>query len=207
MIIFMSDILCVTNRSLCRGDFLERIRKIAACHPCGIILREKDLSEQEYKSFAVPVLSICSEYNTPCILHNFYRSASELGARSVHLPLTVLRKISGEEKKTFITIGVSCHSVEDAIEAESLGCTYITAGHIFDTECKKGLPGRGLEFIRKICNAVSVPIYGIGGINGENIDLVRNSGVSGVCIMSGIMQCDDVGAYLGNLTTNPRSIN
>ena len=50
-------------------------------------------------------------------------------------------------------------------------------------------------------------VYGIGGINEENIDLVRNSGVSGVCIMSGIMQCDDVGAYLGNLTETSRSIN
>ncbi len=203
----MSDILCVTNRKLCHNDFLERIREIAINRPKAIILREKDLSEFEYKFLASDVLSICSEYNIMCILHNFYKIAEELGVGAIHLPLAALRNINDEHKKLFTTIGVSCHSVEDALEAESLGCTYITAGHIFDTECKKGLPGRGLEFIRKICNAVSVPVYGIGGINEENIDLVRNSGVSGVCIMSGIMQCDDVGAYLGNLTETSRSIN
>ena len=207
MIIFMSDILCITNRKLCRGNFLDRIRGIAACHPRGIILREKDLTESEYKSLAAEVLSICSKYNTQCILHNFYEAAAELGAGAIHLPLSVLRNINDEHKKLFTTIGASCHSVEDALEAESLGCTYITAGHIFDTECKKGLPGRGIEFIGKICNSVSVPVYGIGGINEKNIDLVRNSGVGGVCIMSGIMQCDDVGVYLGNLTTTSRSIN
>ena len=69
MIICMCDILCVTNRHLCREDFLVRIEKIAAARPAGVIFREKDLTKDEYKELAVQVLKICEKYKTPCILH------------------------------------------------------------------------------------------------------------------------------------------
>ena len=87
----MSDILCVTNRKLCRDDFLERVREIAACRPRGILLREKDLPEEEYRALAAKVLEICREFGTPYILHSFYGAAAAFGAPAVHLPLHVLR--------------------------------------------------------------------------------------------------------------------
>ena len=150
MIIFMSDILCVTNRNLCREDFLQRIEKIAENRPKGIILREKDLSEEEYKTLAEKVLNCCKKYDVPCILHSFVDAAMELGAENIHLPLHILREMDEKTKETFKIIGASCHSVEEAQEAERLGCTYITAGHVFVTDCKKGLAPRGLEFLRKV---------------------------------------------------------
>lgn len=192
----MSDILCVTNRKLCRGDFLERVREIAACRPRGILLREKDLPEEEYRALAAEVLNICREFNTLCILHTFYKAAAALGAQAVHVPLPVLRTMGDAEKRAFSVLGASCHSAAEAREAESLGCTYLTAGHVFATDCKRGLPGRGLEFLRAVCNAVSVPVYGIGGIDAENAPQVRAAGADGVCVMSGVMQCADVRAYL-----------
>ena len=78
------------------------------------------------------------------------------------------------------------------MEAQALGCTYITAGHVFETDCKKGLPGRGLEFLQDVCAAVDIPVYGIGGIDADNIALVRNAGSSGACLMSSLMVSDDV---------------
>lgn len=192
MTISMSEILCITNRKLCKTDFPDRIREIAANHPSAIVLREKDLPEAAYKELASQILSICREYHTPCILHNYYEAAAELGAKAVHLPLGVLRTMKEEQKEAFTEIGTSCHSVEDALEAVSLGCTYIMAGHIFDTDCKKGLPGRGLGFLREICTSVSIPVYGIGGIDAENAKLVQDAGAKGICIMSGMMQCEDV---------------
>lgn len=196
MITSMSDILCVTNRTLCKGDFLKRIEKIASAHPAGIILREKDLSEAEYKELAEMVIKICNKYGTPCILHSFAGIAAELKCTALHLPLHILRILSDDEKAMFSTLGASCHSVEDAIEAEKLGCTYITAGHVFDTDCKKGLPGRGLDFLVKVCEEVSVPVYAIGGIRADNIADVRNAGAAGACVMSGSMVCKDVRKYL-----------
>ena len=85
-------------------------------------------------------------------------------------------------------IGTSIHSVEDAIFAESHGADYITAGHIFTTDCKKGLPGRGIEWLKTVCDAVSIPVYAIGGISDANAGELSDCGISGYCMMSASMQ-------------------
>ena len=175
---------------------MSRIGSIASAQPKGIILREKDLPASEYKSLAEAVLEICHKYNTPCILHSFADTAIELGAAALHLPLPILRELPTNKKSRFTTLGASCHSPEEAIEAESLGCTYITAGHVFDTDCKKGLPGRGLEFLKQVCDSVTVPVYGIGGIGRENAAQAINAGAKGVCVMSGAMTCSNPQEYL-----------
>lgn len=192
MIMCMSDILCVTNRTLCREDFLTRIERIAACHPAGIILREKDMKPEKYKELAVSVMGICEQHSVKCILHSFADIAISLQAEAIHLPLHLLRVMQQEQKAHFSVLGSSCHSVEDALEAQALGCTYITAGHIFETDCKKGLPGRGPEFLRNVCAAVDIPVYGIGGIDPRNIAFVRDAGASGACLMSSLMVSGDV---------------
>ena len=196
MIMYMSDILCVTNRTLCREDFLTRLARIAACHPAGIILREKDLSPDEYHALAAQVMELCEQYGVPCILHSFVDAALELRADAIHLPLHILREMTPEQKSQFRTIGASCHSVEDAMEAQRLGCTYITAGHVFETDCKKDLPGRGLAFLKAVCESVSIPVYAIGGISAGNLRSVRGAGAKGACIMSGLMRCEDPAAHL-----------
>lgn len=195
----MFDILCFTNRKLCREDFLLRIKKIAQAHPNGIILREKDLMEPEYMSLAKDVIEICEKYNATCILHNFVGVAKELNCKALHLPLNIFLTLSDEDKKDFSILGVSCHSAEDAIMAEKLGATYITAGHIFETDCKKGIKGRGLEFLQNVCKSVQIPVYAIGGITAQNIGEVKKSGACGVCVMSSMMKCENVEKYLGEL--------
>ena len=85
-------------------------------------------------------------------------------------------------------IGTSIHSVEDAIFAESHGADYITAGHIFTTDCKKGLPGRGIEWLKTVCDAVSIPVYAIGGISDANAGELSDCEISGYCMMSASMQ-------------------
>ena len=198
MIMCMSEILCVTNRTLCREDFLTRIERIAACHPAGIILREKDMKPEDYKELAAAVMELCDRYDVPCILHSFVGAALELRADAIHLPLHILREMASEQKAQFRTIGASCHSVEEAEEAQRLGCTYITAGHIFETDCKKNLPGRGLDFLKAVCASVSIPVYAIGGISTDNIASVRGAGAKGACVMSGLMRCEDPKTYLAS---------
>ena len=192
----MSDILCVTNRKLCRDDFMIRIRRIAQACPAGIILREKDLDSAEYEELGAEVIRICGEYDVPCILHSFPDVAEALGVTALHLPMPVLRQLPEDCRSGYEILGASCHSAEEAQEAEALGCTYITAGHIFETDCKKGLAGRGLEFLKEVCDAVGIPVYGIGGIGPDNVVEIRKAGSSGGCIMSGLMKCKDPEAYL-----------
>ena len=191
MITSMSDIICVTSRSLCSGDFLDQLRRIVKAEPRYVILREKDMKEEEYRELAVKAAEIFRGSETVLILHFFYKIAAEISCRAVHLPLHMLRALSDEEKSAFDLIGASCHSVEDAQEAENLGADYITAGHVFATDCKKGLPPRGIEFLSNVCESVSIPVYAIGGISPDNIDLVRQCGAAGACVMSGFMKCSD----------------
>lgn len=200
---YMSNILCVTNRTLCPEDFFVRLKKIASCRPSAVILREKDLSEKEYKELAQKTLPILEDCQVPCILHSYAKTAIELNIKSIHLPLPLLCGLTAAQKENFHTIGASCHSVKEAREAEQLGCTYITAGHIFNTACKKGLDGRGIEFLQNICQSVSIPVYAIGGITKDNIHSVIKAGAKGACIMSGLMQCDNVSDYFKDLRKGP----
>lgn len=188
----MSDLICITNRKLCSNNFSDQIEMIASAHPKAIVLREKDLSEKEYEQLARQVMQICQKHGTQCILHSFSNVATALGATAVHMPLPLLQKMTPQEKSHFQIIGASCHSLEEAKEAQDLGCTYITAGHIFLTDCKKGLPGRGLPFLEEICKTVRIPVYAIGGISSQNIESVRKTGAAGACIMSGYMRCKTV---------------
>ena len=188
----MSDLICITNRKLCSNNFSDQIEMIASAHPKAIVLREKDLSEKEYEQLARQVMQICQKHGTQCILHSFSNVAIALGAEAVHMPLPLLQKMTPQEKSHFQIIGASCHSLEEAKEAQDLGCTYIAAGHIFLTDCKKGLPGRGLPFLEEICKAVRIPVYAIGGISSQNIESVRKTGAAGACIMSGFMRCKTV---------------
>ena len=202
----MFELLCVTNRGLCRGDFLEQMERLAAAHPAGIILREKDLPPSEYRKLARAVMAVCTRYGVPCILHSFVEVARELGHTSVHLPLPVLRSLSEAERAAFPILGASCHSAADAVEAEALGCHYITAGHVFDTACKAGTPGRGLDFLREVCASVLIPVYAIGGISAENVAAVRQAGAAGACVMSGAMTCADPETYFTTMKERANEI-
>jgi len=184
----MVNELFITNRHLCQGDFLDILDRLAALHPRGIILREKDLPETEYLCLAEQALAICAKHQTQCILHSFTQAAFELRHPFIHLPMTLLRCLTEAQRRWFQVLGASCHSVEEAHEAASLGCTYLTAGHVFPTACKPGLPARGLDFLRQVCQAVSVSVYALGGITPENRSLVLSVGAAGTAVMSGALR-------------------
>ena len=79
----MSDIICVTNRLLCREDLIGRLQRLAEAGPKAIILREKDLAPAAYSALAKQALTVCGEFGVPCILHGFADIAAELGAEAL----------------------------------------------------------------------------------------------------------------------------
>ena len=194
-----SNIICITNRALCRGDYLARLAAIADAPARAIVLREKDLSEDAYAVLAAQVLAQCAGRGTPCILHAFPHTAKRLGCKRIHLPLAQLRALEAADQAAFSCTGTSVHSVEEARESVRLGASYLIAGHIFATDCKKGLPPRGLSFLQEVCAAVPAPVYAIGGIGAEHLAQVRRAGAAGACVMSGLMQCADPSAALARL--------
>lgn len=194
--------LAITNRHLCNNDFLAQIQDICTLNEknsmiksVSIVLREKDLSENDYKDLATKVLKICKKNNTECILHTYYKVARELNCKKIHLPLHVL-KSKPDVCKEFNEVGVSIHCVNEAIEAINLGATYIIAGHIFATDCKKDIPPRGLSFLSSVCSSVNIPVYAIGGILPTNAQEAINAGADGICIMSGLMTCKNPRVFI-----------
>ena len=152
------------------------------------MLREKDKSLEEYEELATKINNICEVHQVPLIINQNISVAAKLGQRNIHLSIENLRKYK-YGLLPFVQIGASVHSVDEGKEAKDLGATYLIAGHIFSTDCKKGFPPRGLPFLKEVCDSVSIPVFAIGGITTDKIKDVTMTGAKGVCIMSEAMTC------------------
>ena len=137
---------------------------------------------------------LIKEYRIDLILHQNYnlRLDNKYNIKGLHLSYNTFKSLNKNIREELIKkykkIGVSIHSIDEAKEVENLGATYIVAGHIFKTDCKKDLEPRGLKFIQELSLILTIPIFAIGGINQENSHLVINSGAFGVCMMSSLMK-------------------
>ena len=195
----------ITNRKLCENENLERqIEKIFSAYEKKIILknfeivaltlREKDLDKNKYLNLVKKIYPICKKYGIDLILHQNYdlNLDEKYNIEGIHLSYEIFKSLNKNIREKLIKkykrIGVSIHSLEEAKDVENLGATYVVAGHIFETDCKKGLEPRGLNFIKELSSILTIPIFAIGGINEENSHLVINSGAFGVCMMSSLMK-------------------
>ena len=195
----MFELVCVTNRALCGDDFAARLAALAAAGVDKIILREKDLPEGEYIALARQALAAAGDR---LVLHSFPAACVALGAPRLHVPLHQLEAQPGLRGEVYL-LGVSVHAPEESARAVSRGADYVTAGHVFATGCKRGLPGRGLDFLRATVQAAAIPVYAIGGIAADNLAAVRETGAAGACLMSGFMRCEDVKAEVERLRSVP----
>ena len=195
----------ISNRKLCENGNLERqIEKIFSTYEKKIILenfeivsltlREKDLNKNEYLKLIEEIYPICQKYKINLILHQNYdlNLDEKYKIEGLHLSYEIFKSLNKNIKEELIKkykrIGVSIHSLEEAKDVESLGASYIVAGHIFKTDCKKGLEPRGLKFVEDLSSVLTIPIFAIGGINQENSYLAIKSGAFGVCMMSSLMK-------------------
>ncbi len=181
-------ILAITNRHLCHGDFIEQIQALCQKPLDGIILREKDLSPCDYTALAKKCKKICEAYQMPLYINHFTDAALQLKCSNLQLSFSDFCVRSKQHRTAFERIAVSVHSPEEAIEAQALGADLLIAGHIYATDCKRGLPPRGLEYLSKVVHAVTIPVYAIGGIHPDNIQKTLTSGCQGVCMMSEMMK-------------------
>lgn len=175
--------IAITNRRLC-DNLVEQLYNLNKSDFDYIILREKDLTEYEYLALAQKALEVSDK---TIILHHFIDVALKLNYRKIHLSMKDLRN-NISSLKHFDIIGASSHSLEEAKEAEKLGASYITASHIFATDCKKDLEPKGLNFLKEICQNINIPVYALGGINEENAPMCIKYGAKGVCMMSQAMK-------------------
>ena len=195
----------ISNRKLCENENLEKqIEKIFSAYERKIILknfdivaltlREKDLNKNEYLKLIEKIYPICQKYKINLILHQNYdlNLDEKYDIEGIHLSYSIFKSLNQNIKaeliKKYKRIGVSIHSLEEAKEVENLGASYLVAGHIFETDCKKGLEPRGLKFVEDLSSTLSIPIFAIGGIDEKKSLSVLDGGAFSLCMMSSIMK-------------------
>lgn len=118
--------------------------------------------------------------------------AALLNTGGLHLGERSLRVSDARMLLPFgVLIGRSVHDVDGAVQAEADGADYVIAGHVFDTDSKPGVPGRGIEWLAEVSRAVEIPVIAIGGITVEQIPQVVASGASGVAVGRELLEAAD----------------
>lgn len=165
-----------------------------------IQLREKDLDEKSFLAEAKELAKLCKSYRVPFIVNDNIDIAIECCADGIHVgqedeSVSNARRRAGDK----MIIGVSAHTVEEAVKAERDGADYLGLGAVFSTSTKTDVDVMPFETLRDICRAVSIPTVAIGGISKNNIMQLAGSGIDGVAVVSAIFGADDPGAAAAEL--------
>lgn len=151
--------------------------------------REKQKERRDLYEEALRLRRLTNDYNAVFIVNDHTDIAIGVNADGVHLgqddlPLKEARRIMGK------IIGISTHSLEEALEAESGGAQYIGFGPVFHTVTKDAGTPKGIDMLRQLKKHVNIPVVAIGGINLENVRLVLDTGVDAVAVASAMLAGD-----------------
>lgn len=163
-------------------------------------LREKELDEKDFLEEAKEMAALCRSYHVPFIVNDNVDVAIACGADGVHvgqddMAASDVRARVGEN----MIIGVSAHTVGEALEAVKNGADYLGLGAVFSTSTKTDAGAMPHETLKAICDAVDVPTVAIGGISRDNLMQLAGSGVDGVAVVSAIFGAEDPGAAAAEL--------
>lgn len=184
----------VTDRSWLGTESLySQVKKAIDGGVTFVQLREKELAQEAFYKEALEIQALCREKNIPFVINDNVALAKEIDADGVHvgqedMEAGDVRSLLGPDK----IIGVSAHSVEEALLAEKRGADYLGVGAAFSTNSKKDVSCISHETIRDICQAVQIPVIAIGGINETNVEKLKGTGICGVAVISAIFAKKDI---------------
>ncbi len=156
-------------------------------------LREKELDHDGFLKLANEIKPVCEKANIPFVINDEVEIAIESGADGVHVGQSDMqakdvRALIGPD----MILGVSAQTVEQAKAAEAAGADYLGVGAVFPTGSKDDAAEVSFETLKAICDAVSIPVVAIGGINKENVGELSGSGIAGIAVISAIFAKDDI---------------
>ena len=186
----MYSITDSTNYS--EEEFLYRVEQALMGGITLLQLREKDKSTREYIDLAEKVHTLTKKYNVPLIIDDRVDVALAIDAEGVHvgqsdMPVSTARKLMGDDK----IVGATTKTVPQALEAYEQGADYLGVGAIYPTATKVKTVLTSTETLGNICSAVPIPVNAIGGLNKDNIDVLKGIPIAGICVVSAIMKADD----------------
>lgn len=179
-----------TGRS--EEEFLKILDEACKSGVTFVQLREKERGGREYLHLAKAAKSVTDKYNIPLVIDDRADVALACGCAGVHvgqsdLPVNIARKLLGPDK----IVGATAKTVPQAIEAYEQGADYIGCGAIYPTKTKVITVLTPVDRLKDICKAVPIPVNAIGGLNKDNIDVLKGTGIAGVCVVSNIMEAKD----------------
>lgn len=179
-------------------DPAELARQLIAGGADIIQVRAKDRPHPQLVELGLAVLGAAFRHRVPVIINDDIDAAFEIGADGVHLGQEDWKRIPREQRVERLAnmriVGISTHSLEQALAAERDGADYIGVGPVFPTATKAHAKPVGLSLVREVAARVSVPFFAIGGIALDNIDEVLEAGARRVAVVSAILKQDDVKA-------------
>jgi thiamine-phosphate pyrophosphorylase len=151
------------------------------------------MSDKEFLQEAKEIHALCQQYGVPFIVNDNVEIAVACGAEGIHVGQEDMA--AGDVRRRVgdsMMLGVSVHTVEEALDAVRNGADYLGLGAVFPTSTKTDVDQMSNETLRAICDAVDVPIVAIGGINSGNIGKLAGSGVDGVALVSAIFSATNI---------------
>ncbi|HWQ74168.1 MAG TPA: thiamine phosphate synthase [Syntrophomonas sp.] len=197
----------VTDRELMSTETLEEAVRQAISGGCTIIqLREKSASSLEFYQTALRIREITMAQHVPLIINDRVDIAIAADADGVHigqgdLPAHIVRRLIGGGK----LIGVSVSTAEEAVKAAEDGADYIGVGAMYPTGTKSDARLVTMEELKRIRNAVSIPIVVIGGINKKTVPDFAGTGIDGLAVVSAVISQEDIAGASRELVKQFRS--
>lgn len=156
-------------------------------------LREKQLGDEEFLEEALKISALCKQYGAPFFINDNVDIAIRCKADGIHVGQEDMSAAQVRQKVgNDMMIGVSVHSVQEALEAVKNGADCLGVGAMFSTSTKTDVDVLSMETLRDICAAVDLPVVAIGGINKTNISRLAGSGVNGVALVSAVFSAEDI---------------
>ena len=170
-----------------------------------IQLRDKESKKESILKEAYKLRKLLTNTQTLFIINVYIDIAKLVDSDGIHLgqndlPLETARQLLGKDK----IIGISCHNLNQAVEAQKNGADYISIGPVFSTPTKPEYKAVGLDLIRKVKKAVQIPFFVIGGINENNINDILSLGIKRAAICRAICQAKSPSAKLLAILRRPR---
>lgn len=182
----------VTEEDMPVEQLLPMIKQAVNGGASLVQLREKSSGGKIFYEKALKLKNFLDSLSIPLIINDRVDIALAVDAAGVHLgqsdlPMEAVKKIIPDS----MVVGISAHTVEEAVLAEKSGADYIGVGSIFPTSSKSDANLLPQGMLEKIIDSVSIPVVAIGGITEENTILLQSHELDGIAVISSITRADD----------------
>lgn len=184
----------VTDRAwVGKQSLYEQVESALKGGATCVQLREKELDDEAFLNEAIEISALCKQYGVPFFINDNVEIAIKCHADGIHVGQEDMEAAQVRQKVgNDMIIGVSVHSVEEALESVRNGADCLGVGAMFSTSTKTDVNVLPKETLRDICAAVDIPVVAIGGIGKSNISQLASTGVDGVALVSAIFAADDI---------------